>query len=45
MDTAHNAGFLPVGVLWGFRPKEELVEHGAKVLLETPMELFEHVDF
>ena len=45
MDTAKNAGFFPVGVLWGFRPKEELVEHGAKVLLETPMELFEHVDF
>ena len=45
MDTARNAGFLPVGVLWGFRPKEELIEHGAKVLLETPMELFEKVKF
>ena len=45
MDTAKNAGFLPVGVLWGFRPKEELVEHGAKVLLEKPMELFGNVAF
>ena len=45
MDTAKNAGFFPVGVLWGFRPKEELVEHGAKVLLEKPMELFEKVAF
>ena len=45
MDTAKNAGFLAIGVLWGFRPKEELVEHGADVLLETPMELFAHVDF
>ena len=45
MDTAKNAGFLPVGVLWGFRPKEELVEHGAKVLLGKPMELFGNVAF
>lgn len=45
MDTAKNAGFFPVGVLWGFRPKEELLEHGAKLLLATPMELFEHVAF
>lgn len=45
MDTAKNAGFLPVGVLWGFRPKEELVEHGAKVLLGKPMELFGKVAF
>ncbi|MCI6099325.1 MAG: HAD family hydrolase [Selenomonas sp.] len=45
MDTAKNAGFFPVGVLWGFRSKEELVEHGAKVLLEKPMELFEKVAF
>ncbi len=45
MDTAKNAGFLPVGVLWGFRPKEELVEHGAKVLLGTPLELFAHITF
>ena len=45
MDTAKNAGFLPVGVLWGFRPKEELIEHGAKVLLEKPSELFEKVTF
>ena len=45
MDTARNAGFFAVGVLWGFRPKEELVEHGADVLLSSPMELFEKVNF
>ena len=45
MDTAKNAGFLAIGVLWGFRPKEELVEHGAEVLLEQPDELFEKVTF
>lgn len=45
MDTANNGCFLPIGVLWGFRPKEELIEHGAKVLLENPAELFEKVKF
>lgn len=45
MDTAHNAGFLAVGVTWGFRPKEELIKHGAQVLLDAPMELFEKVSF
>jgi len=45
METAKRAGFLPVGVTWGFRPREELVESGAKVLLDTPMELLEKVVF
>ena len=45
METAVRAGFLPVGVLWGFRPKKELVESGAKILLETPWELLEKVEF
>ena len=45
MQTAVNAGFLPVGVLWGFREKDELVENGAKILLEKPAELLEKVEF
>ena len=45
MDTARNAAVLAVGVLWGFRPKEELVAHGADILLAHPMELFEKVTF
>lgn len=45
METARNAGFLPVGVTWGFRPRQELVETGAKVLLDNPMELFEQLEF
>lgn len=45
IDTAVNAGFLPVGVLWGFRPEKELVEHGAKVILASPEELFEKLTF
>ena len=45
METAVHAGFLPVGVLWGFRPEEELVKSGAKVLLKAPLELLEIVEF
>ena len=45
METAGHAGFLPVGVLWGFRPEEELVKSGAKVLLKAPLELLEKVEF
>lgn len=45
MQTAVNAGFLPVGVLWGFREKEELLENGAKLLLEKPTDLLFNVQF
>ena len=45
MDTARNAKAFAVGVLWGFRPEEELVAHGADILLTHPMELFEKVMF
>lgn len=34
MDTARNAGMDSCGVLWGFRTREELLEHGAKYLAE-----------
>ena len=39
MRTANAAGFFPVGVAWGFRPKEELLESGARRIIEHPMEL------
>ncbi|EFR40193.1 putative phosphoglycolate phosphatase, bacterial [Selenomonas sp. oral taxon 137 str. F0430] len=45
MDTAHNAGTLAVGVLWGFRPQQELTEHGAQILLSHPRELFQKLTF
>ena len=45
MDTARNAGAFAVGVLWGFRAREELVAHGADILLTHPMDLFEKVTF
>jgi len=39
MQLAHNAGVTPVGVLWGYRPLEELQEAGAQFIIEKPEEL------
>ncbi len=39
MACANAAGMIPVGVLWGFRPKEELAAHHARHLIEKPEEL------
>lgn len=41
MQTANNANMNAVGVLWGFRPKEELVSNGAKHLITNPLDLIE----
>ena len=45
METANNAGMPPIGVLWGFRPERELLDHGAKVILARPEDFFHKVDF
>jgi len=39
MKTADAAGMFPVGVLWGFRSKEELIGAGAKALVQRPEEI------
>ena len=41
IQTAIAAGMLPVGALWGFRDRDELVTAGAEVLLSEPIELLE----
>jgi phosphoglycolate phosphatase len=41
MKTALAAGMVPVGALWGFRSKEELLASGTKTLIEHPMHLIE----
>ena len=41
MTCACSAGMNPVGVLWGFRTAQELLDNGAKVLIAHPMELLE----
>ncbi len=39
MTAAIAAGMYPVGALWGFRSRSELVGHGAEKVIETPPEL------
>lgn len=39
MRTATAAGMRPIGVLWGFRGREELLREGAEILLSRPEEL------
>lgn len=39
--TGLNSGAYPVGVLWGFRGREELLENGAKELISKPLELID----
>lgn len=44
MQTAVRADMIPVGVLWGFRTAEELLEHGARRLIATPPALIPLLD-
>ena len=39
IDTAKNAGMDSISVLWGFRDREFLTEHGAEQFVETPREI------
>ena len=41
MKTGKNAGAFTVGVLWGFREREELEEAKADALIKSPLELLE----
>ena len=43
MHTGKNAGMYTVGVLWGFRGRDELTENGADILLERPEEIYDLV--
>ena len=43
MKTGKNAKIFTVGVLWGFRGREELEQNGADLLAETPQQLGEFV--
>jgi phosphoglycolate phosphatase len=44
MHTATAAGMFPVGVLWGFRPRQELEESGAQALVTRPLEILHLLD-
>ncbi len=44
VKTGVNSGALPVGVLWGFRKADELLENGAKYLINEPSELIKIIE-
>ena len=44
MQTAKNAGLYAVGVTWGFRSKEVLLENGADVLVHRPEQILQILD-
>jgi phosphoglycolate phosphatase len=39
METATAAGMRAIGVSWGFRPVEELRNHGAELVIDHPAEI------
>lgn len=41
--TAQNAGIKCISVTWGFRDREFLLEHGAKIMIDKPMELLTYL--
>ncbi|MDO4438888.1 MAG: HAD family hydrolase [Eubacteriales bacterium] len=43
MQTGKNAGMKTVGVLWGFRDKEELESNGADIIISSPEEIIDYI--
>lgn len=43
MLTGHNAGLKTVGVTWGFRDRQELIDHSADFLVDHPGELLKFI--
>ena len=44
MQTANNAGLTAVGVTWGFRDREDLIQNGADVLADVPAQILDMLD-
>lgn len=44
IETAKNSGLPCISVLWGFRDKDFLQEHGAETFIEHPNELIKNLD-
>jgi phosphoglycolate phosphatase len=44
MQTAVRAGMVPLGVLWGFRSRDELLAAGAVSLAGTPSHVLSYLD-
>ena len=43
MNTAVNAGLIPIGVLWGVQEQKSLELHGAKYIASTPEQIVDIV--
>jgi phosphoglycolate phosphatase len=43
IETAIGAGMFPIGVLWGFRDRDTLLEAGAKLIVEKPSEILDFI--
>ena len=43
MMTGNRAGMFTIGVLWGFRTREELLENNAHALVEHPLDLMKFI--
>lgn len=43
LATAHNSGLPCISVLWGFRDREFLLQHGATTFISTPQEILSFV--
>ncbi|WP_455714954.1 HAD family hydrolase [Anaerosporobacter sp.] len=44
MQTGKNTGMFTVGVLWGFRDREELVNNKADAIITHPLDLLNYID-
>ena len=44
MQTAVNAKMIGIGVLWGFRDKDELTSNGATFVVEHPLDILDIVN-
>lgn len=43
MQTGNSAGLFTIGALWGFRDREELEQHHADALIQSPKELLAYL--
>jgi phosphoglycolate phosphatase len=41
METARRSGMVPIGAAWGFRAPDELRAHGARAVIDHPLELLD----
>ncbi len=42
MQTGINAGMYTVGVTWGFRDKQELINNNASIIIDNPIDLLNY---